>query len=185
MHFKITRGSGKLPLAKRRILKRKRLKLSDSCENAVQLLLPSHMCSQQFLSSFRIVSGAEKTSKNILKRYHYLFNFYFINISRGKLVVAAREKKVGRVCSRPDYTSLKLLFFIAVKLRENRGKEQTNMTVLTDNIFKQEEADTMREEWRMAAIIINRLFAWIYVFTIIVTLLAVLLTSPRFRNGEL
>lgn len=94
-------------------------------------------------------------------------------------------EKVGRVCSRPDYTSLKLFFFIAVKLRENRGKEQTNMTVLTDNIFKQEEADTMREEWRMAAIIINRLFAWIYVFTIIVTLLAVLLTSPRFRNGEL
>ncbi|KAM7430993.1 Neuronal acetylcholine receptor subunit alpha-7 [Porites harrisoni] len=75
--------------------------------------------------------------------------------------------------------------FRQVKLRENRGKEQTNMTVLTDNIFKQEEADTMREEWRMAAIIINRLFAWIYVFTIIVTLLAVLLTSPRFRNGEL
>lgn len=114
-----------------------------------------------------------------------MFNFYFINVSRGKLVVAAREKKVRRVCSRPGYTSLKLLFLIAVKLRENRGKEQTNMTVLTDNIFKQEEADTMREEWRMAAIIINRLFAWIYVFTIIVTLLAVLLTSPRFRNGEL
>ena len=43
MHVKITRGSAKLPLAKRRILKRKRLKLSDSCENAVQLLLPSHM----------------------------------------------------------------------------------------------------------------------------------------------
>ncbi|KAK2547189.1 hypothetical protein P5673_032962 [Acropora cervicornis] len=71
------------------------------------------------------------------------------------------------------------------KLRENRGKEHTNMTILTDNIFKQEEADTMREEWRMAAIILNRLFAWIYSLTIVMTLMAVLLKAPRFRNGEL
>jgi len=75
--------------------------------------------------------------------------------------------------------------FRQVKLRENKGKEQTNMTTLTDNIFKQEQADTMREEWRMAAMIINRLFAWIYLLTIIITLLAVLLKSPRFRKGEL
>lgn len=75
--------------------------------------------------------------------------------------------------------------FRQVKLRENRGKEQTNMTILTDNIFKQEEADTMREEWRMAAMIINRLFAWIYLITIVITLMAVLLKSPRFRKGEL
>lgn len=72
-----------------------------------------------------------------------------------------------------------------VKLRENRGREQSNMTVLTDNIFKKEEADAMREEWRMAAMIINRLFAWIYLITIVITLLAVLLKSPRFRKGEL
>lgn len=72
-----------------------------------------------------------------------------------------------------------------MKLRENRGREQSNMTVLTDNIFKKEEADAMREEWRMAAMIINRLFAWIYLITIVITLLAVLLKSPRFRNGEL
>ena len=77
------------------------------------------------------------------------------------------------------------MLFITVKLRENRGKEQTNMTTLTDNIFKQEQADTMREEWRMAAMIINRLFAWIYLLTIIITLLVVLLKSPRFRKGEL
>ena len=76
-------------------------------------------------------------------------------------------------------------FYISVKLRENRGREQSNMTILTDNIFKKEEADTMREEWRMAAMIINRLFAWIYLITIIITLLAVLLKSPRFRKGEL
>ncbi|XP_068718638.1 neuronal acetylcholine receptor subunit alpha-7-like isoform X1 [Montipora capricornis] len=75
--------------------------------------------------------------------------------------------------------------FRQAKLRENRGKEQTNMTVLTDNIFKQEEEETMREEWRMAAIIINRLFAWIYLVTIIITLMAVLLKAPRFRNGQL
>ena len=78
-----------------------------------------------------------------------------------------------------------LLTVITAKLRENRGKEQTNMTILTDNIFKQEQADTMTEEWRMAAMIINRLFAWIYLLTIIITLLAVLLKSPRFRSGEL
>ncbi|XP_022792184.1 neuronal acetylcholine receptor subunit alpha-7-like [Stylophora pistillata] len=72
-----------------------------------------------------------------------------------------------------------------VRLRENRGKEQTNMTILTDNIFKKEEEDAMREEWRMAAMIINRLFAWIYLITIIITLAAVLLKSPRFRKGEL
>ena len=77
------------------------------------------------------------------------------------------------------------MLFITAKLRENRGKEQTNMTTLTENIFKQEQADTMREEWRMAAMIINRLFAWIYLLTIIITLLAVLLKSPRFRKGEL
>lgn len=75
--------------------------------------------------------------------------------------------------------------FRQAKLRENRGKEHTNMTILTDNIFKQEEADTMREEWRMAAIILNRLFAWIYSLTIVITLMAVLLKAPRFRNGEL
>lgn len=114
-----------------------------------------------------------------------MFNFYFINVSRGETDSYGEREKVRRFYSRPDFMILKFLFFVTVKLRENRGKEQTNMTVLTDNIFKQEEADTMREEWRMAAIIINRLFAWIYVFTIIVTLLAVLLKSPRFRNGEL
>lgn len=58
------------------------------------------------------------------------------------------------------------------------------MTILTDNIFRKEEAATMREEWRMAAMIINRLFAWIYLITIIITLAAVLLKSPRFRKGE-
>ena len=59
------------------------------------------------------------------------------------------------------------------------------MTILTDNIFKQEQADRMREEWRMSAMIINQLFAWIYLLTIIITLMAVLLTAPRFRNDEL
>lgn len=114
-----------------------------------------------------------------IKKISLLVQLLFYKRFKGGNGFLRRDRKS------PNYTILKFLFFITVKLRENRGKEQTNMTVLTDNIFKQEEADTMREEWRMAAIIINRLFAWIYVFTIIVTLLAVLLTSPRFRNGEL
>lgn len=120
-----------------------------------------------------------------IKKISLLVQLLFYKRFKGGNGFLRRDRKSEKGCSRPDYTILKFLFFITVKLRENRGKEQTNMTVLTDNIFKQEEADTMREEWRMAAIIINRLFAWIYVFTIIVTLLAVLLTSPRFRNGEL
>ena len=97
-----------------------------------------------------------------------------------------KANKTFRTPSSSDFfNSDTLVTFLAAKLRENRGKEHTNMTILTDNIFKQEEADTMREEWRMAAIILNRLFAWIYSLTIVITLMAVLLKAPRFRNGEL
>lgn len=59
------------------------------------------------------------------------------------------------------------------------------MIVLIDNIFKKEEVDVMREEWRMVVMIINCFFVWIYFIMIVIILFVVLLKFLWFRKGEL
>lgn len=49
------------------------------------------------------------------------------------------------------------------------------MSILTNSILKREEAEAISEEWRLSAFILNRLFALIYLITIVVTLVLVVL----------
>lgn len=56
------------------------------------------------------------------------------------------------------------------------------MKILTDSIVKKEEAEGIQEEWRITSVILNRVFALIYLVTIIVTLFAVMLQAPRFTD---
>ena len=65
------------------------------------------------------------------------------------------------------------------------GKETVNANKITENIFKKEEADVKREAWRLVAIIINRMFVWLYLLTVILTLLTVFLKAPRITSGQL
>ena len=76
-------------------------------------------------------------------------------------------------------------FHYEEKFGETKGKAQTNMNILTEAIFKKEQSAAKEEEWRMAAIVINRGCMLIYIVTIVVTSGVVLMTVPRARSGNL
>ena len=78
-----------------------------------------------------------------------------------------------------QYTYVILFTFITAKLRENRGDPKWQH--LQTRRGRHNERGTMVNG---KAMIINRLFAWIALLTIITTLMAVLLYVLRFRKGE-
>ena len=84
-------------------------------------------------------------SKKHLNRYdksEFFFFHLFGNCSRH----TKADRTIHTSQSEDVFNSETFVTFPAAKLRENRGKEYTNMTILTDNIVKQEESDTVREE---------------------------------------
>ena len=66
--------------------------------------------------------------------------------------------------------------------KQRRAKN--SLTVVMNSIFKKEEESAKREEWRIVAMILNRLCLWMFIATGIITFIAVFVGSPRARSFE-
>ena len=51
-------------------------------------------------------------------------------------------------------------------------------SILVENIQQQEIMEARQEEWKKAALVMNNLFMWIYVFAVVVSGAAIFLKSP-------
>jgi hypothetical protein len=59
------------------------------------------------------------------------------------------------------------------------------MKAITEYVFNKQEESIRQEEWRIAAYIVNRFFAWVYLFTILLTFVIVFFNAPRTKAGTL
>ena len=71
-----------------------------------------------------------------------------------------------------------------VAIRKTRS-ETCGMKGITEHVFKKQEESIRQEEWRIAAYIVNRFFAWVYLFTILLTFFIVFFKAPRTKAGTL
>lgn len=63
--------------------------------------------------------------------------------------------------------------------------ETCGMKAITEYVFNKQEESIRQEEWRIAAYIVNRFFAWVYLFTILLTFVIVFFNAPRTKAGTL
>jgi hypothetical protein len=59
------------------------------------------------------------------------------------------------------------------------------MKTITEHVFNKQEEGIRQEQWRIAAYIVNRFFAWVYFFTIVLTFFTVFFKAPRSKAGTL
>lgn len=71
-----------------------------------------------------------------------------------------------------------------VVIRKSRT-ETCGMKGITEHVFNKQEENIRQEEWRIAAYIVNRFFAWVYLFTIVLTFFVVFFKAPRTKEGSL
>ena len=61
--------------------------------------------------------------------------------------------------------------------------ESKAIKILANNITEQEESEELRERWILTANVFNRFFTWLFLFSIIITLLAVFaMDSPTNKS---
>ncbi|XP_028397906.1 neuronal acetylcholine receptor subunit alpha-7-like [Dendronephthya gigantea] len=72
-----------------------------------------------------------------------------------------------------------------VAIRKSRTEETCGMKGITEHVFNKQEESVRQEEWRIAAYIVNRFFAWVYLFTIVLTFFVVFFKAPRTKEGTL
>ena len=80
--------------------------------------------------------------------------------------------------------SFSFLFLHVVAIRKSRS-ETCGMKGITEHVFNKQEESIRQEEWRIAAYIVNRFFAWVYFFTIVLTFFIVFFKAPRSKAGTL
>ena len=71
-----------------------------------------------------------------------------------------------------------------VAIRKSRS-ETCGMKGITEHVFNKQEESVRQEQWRIAAYIVNRFFAWVYFFTIVLTFFTVFFKAPRSKAGTL
>lgn len=57
--------------------------------------------------------------------------------------------------------------------------ESRAVKILTDNVKEQDKTDELREEWVLAANVLNRFFIWLFLISIVITLIAVFAVDTR------
>ena len=57
--------------------------------------------------------------------------------------------------------------------------ESRAVKILTDNVKEQDKTDELLEEWVLAANVLNRFFIWLFLISIVITLIAVFAVDTR------
>jgi len=69
-------------------------------------------------------------------------------------------------------------------LQEKKSKlpvaESRAVKILADNVKEQDKTDELREEWVLAANVLNRFFIWLFLISVVITLIAVFAVDTRF-----
>lgn len=81
------------------------------------------------------------------------------------------------------------LFYVCVciftvAMRKSRSSS-CGIKEITERVFSKKEDSIRQEEWRIAAYIVNRFFAWLYLFTTVLTFFVVFFNAPRTKEGTL
>jgi len=58
--------------------------------------------------------------------------------------------------------------------------ESRAVKILADDVKEQDKTDELREEWVLAANVLNRFFIWLFLVSIVITLIAVFAVDTRF-----
>lgn len=60
--------------------------------------------------------------------------------------------------------------------------ESRAVKILADNVKEQDKTDELREEWALAANVLNRFFIWLFLISVVITLIAVFAVDTRFET---
>lgn len=61
--------------------------------------------------------------------------------------------------------------------------ESRAVKILAENVKEQDKTEELQEQWILAANVLNRFFTWIFLFSVVITLLAVFaVDTTRFET---
>ena len=100
-----------------------------------------------------------------------------------------RQGKLGPLCN-PQivqhilvlHRSLLLQTALQEKKPEPPAAESRAVKILADSVKEQEKTDELQDEWVLAASVLNRFFMWLFLASVVITLIAVFSVDTRFEN---
>lgn len=68
------------------------------------------------------------------------------------------------------------------KKPELPAAESRAVKILADNVKEQDKTDELQEEWVLAANVLNRFFIWLFLSSVVITLIAVFAVDTKFET---
>lgn len=100
-----------------------------------------------------------------------------------------RQGKLGPLCN-PQivqhilvlHRSLLLQTALQEKKPEPPAAESRAVKILADSVKEKEKTDELQDDWVLAANVLNRFFMWLFLASVVITLIAVFSVDTRFET---
>lgn len=103
-----------------------------------------------------------------------------------KVVILNWCAKLVRLHDSVDNVKRKLYATTWKQMALRKSRSSTcGVKEITERVFNKQEESIRQEEWRIAAYVVNRFFAWLYLFTTLLTFFVVFFNAPRTKEGTL
>lgn len=83
-------------------------------------------------------------------------------------------------------TNIAYCFIYPAALKEKKPElpvvESRAVKILADNVKEQDKTDELQEEWVLTANVLNRFFIWLFLSSVVITLIAVFAVDTRFET---